>query len=211
MKNHESGKRPRIDEGQATRHRGERCPACLQRFEELLRAIYGEVHVNYRLPGMGARPEDFETNKHYSTLARIYAALQDHRGHREFVRVRTLPHCDFHVANPGFVVELDERQHFTLPRKLALSLYPPDLVLGFNRNRWMALCKDIAAKDNDPPFRDEQRAWYETLRDFAPALLGLRPTVRLCRRDVVWCSMKASSQTDISGFRTIIEGRKEKQ
>ena len=60
MKNHESGERSRIDERQ-TRHLGERCPACLQRFEELLRAVYGEVHVNYRLPGMGAHPEDYKT------------------------------------------------------------------------------------------------------------------------------------------------------
>jgi hypothetical protein len=28
------------------------------------------------------------------------------------------------------------------------------------------LCEEINAKDNYPPYRDEQRAWYDTLRDF---------------------------------------------
>jgi len=207
MKNRGLGKLPRADQNQVPGHRGERCSACRQRFGELLRAAYGEVSVNHKLPGMGARLEDYKTSIHYDALARIHAALQDFRGHREFVRARTLPRCDYYVLKPGFVVELDESQHFTAPRRLALSLYPPDLALGFDRNRWMKMCKDIAEEDNDPVYRDEQRAWYETLRDFAPALLGLRPTVRIRRTDTKWCPMNVDRSTDVSMFRAVIEGR----
>jgi len=209
MKSHGPGKRPRADHGQTPGHRGESCRACSKRFEELLRATFGDARSTYKLPGMSARLEDYRTITHYGTLARIYAALQDYRGHRELVRSRTLRPCDFYVSDPGFVVELDERQHFTLPRKLALSLYPSDLALGFDRNRWMRLCEEVAATDKDSgtPFRDEQRAWYETLRDFAPAILGLHATVRIRRRDAVWCSMDVDSPADVSEFRAIVEGR----
>ena len=40
------------------------------------------------------------------------------------------------------------------------------------------LSETIAAEDDDPPFRDEQRAWYDALRDFVPAFEGLQPTVK---------------------------------
>jgi len=173
----------------------------------LLRAAYGEVSVNHKLPEMGARLEDYRTSKHFDALARIHAALQDFRGHREFVRARALPRCDYYVLKPGFVVEIDERQHFTAPRRLALSLYPPELTLGFDRNRWMKMCEEIAEQDKDPVYRDEQRARYETLRDFAPSILGLRPTVRVRRTDVEWCLMDSSRLEDVSAFRAMVEGR----
>ena len=62
---------------------------------------------------------------------------------------------------------------------LALSKYPDNQPLRFSRRRWIALCEKHAAKDNDPPYRDEQRAWYDTLRDLVPLLNGLKPTLRL--------------------------------
>ena len=207
MKSHGLGERLRAYHGQMPGHHGERCSACLRRFGELLRAAYGDVCANYKLPEMGARLEDYRTTKHYNSLARIHAVLQDCRGHREFVRAETLPRCDYYVPDPGFIVEIDESQHFTAPRRLALSLYPSDLLLGFDKSKWMRLCDETSAKDNDPPYRDEQRAWYETLRDFAPAILGLHPTVRIRRRDAVWCSMDVNSPADVSTFRATIEGR----
>ena len=66
--------------------------------------------------------------------------------------------CDFWVPDPGFIVEFDERQHFTIPRKLALSKYPAVQPLGFPQERWIVLCEHHTAKDNDPCYRDEQRA-----------------------------------------------------
>ena len=46
--------------------------------------------------------------------------------------------------------------------------------------------------------RDEQRAWYDTLRDLVPSIKGLRPTVRLYARDRAWCSLDPDSKEDRS-------------
>ena len=115
-----------------------------------------------------------------------------------------LPHCDFFIPNPGFILEFDESQHFTLPRKIALERYPDDLKMGFSRERWMMLCQRIDSKDNDPPYRDEQRAWYDTLRDFLPAIKGLKPTVRLFARDFVWCSLDPDDPSDVRRFKNLL-------
>jgi hypothetical protein len=47
------------------------------------------------------------------------------------VKSRTLRPCDFFVPNPGFIVEFDESQHFTKPRRIALQNYPEKIELGF--------------------------------------------------------------------------------
>ena len=163
-------------------HHDERCPKCKETIRKLLERIYGEVKQNYKFE-VGTRLEDFLDASCYGKLKEIYGALQNHRGFREFVKAATLPHCDFFVPSPGFIVEFDESQHFTLPRRIALEMYPDELELGFNRGKWIALCQKIDARDNDPPYRDEQRAWYDTLRDFLPAVKGLEPTVRLFARE----------------------------
>ena len=53
----------------------------------------------------------------------------------------------------------------------------------------MKHCDEIRAYDNDPPYRDEQRAWYDTLRDFIPEMKGFLPTVRVFAKDLAWCSL----------------------
>lgn len=126
----------------------------------------------------------------------------------DFVRTQNLPHCDYFVPNPGFLVEFDESQHFTQPRKLSLQKYPENLKVGFSVAQWAALCDAINAKDNDPPFRDEQRAWYDTLRDFLPEIKGLEPTVRLYSKGMQWCLLDPDNPTDIARFRNLIEGRR---
>ena len=39
--------------------------------------------------------------------------------------------------------------------------------LGFSKDRWVALCEEIQAGDNSPIYRDEQRAFYDTVRDIS--------------------------------------------
>jgi len=181
----------------------ERCRKCKETVRRLLERIYGRVEENYRFE-VGTRPEDYSGTPHYSKLKKIYEALQNHRGFKEFVKAKTLPHCDFFVPDPGFILEFDESQHFTLPRRIALERYPDDLKVGFRRERWIRLCKRIDSKDNDPPYRDEQRAWYDTLRDFLPAIRGLKPTVRLFARDFVWCSLNPENPSDVMRFKNIL-------
>ena len=185
-------------------HHDERCPKCKETIRKLLERIYGEVKQNYKFE-VGTRLEDFLDASCYGKLKEIYGALQNHRGFREFVKAATLPHCDFFVPSPGFIVEFDESQHFTLPRRIALEMYPDELELGFNRGKWIALCQKIDARDNDPPYRDEQRAWYDTLRDFLPAIKGLKPTVRLFAGDYVWCSLNPDGTSDVERFRKFLK------
>ena len=153
----------------ATTRHSERCPECKRRVRALLERIYGNC-----LPNHGFRWRTdltaYAGTSIDATLRNVAAVLESYRGFGigEFVRRATLAPCDFWVPNPGFVVEFDESQHFTKPRKLALSVYADTQSLGFSAMRWMERCDAHDAKDNDPPYRDEQRAWYDTLRDLVP-------------------------------------------
>ena len=185
----------------------ERCPECKNTVETMLRKVYGAVNSNYKFE-IGARVEDYKTSACYRDLQEIFTVLQSYRGYESFVRTMTLPHCDFFVPNPGFVVEFDESQHFTIPRRLSLSHYSDSLKVGFPKERWIHLCEQIRAQDNDPPFRDEQRAWYDTLRDFLSETKGLYPTVRLYSREMQWCSLDPANANDVQRFRRLIESRR---
>lgn len=184
----------------------ERCPACKAAVLALLKSLHGEAHANYGME-VGVMPADFIGTPHYPSLKKIYEALQKRRGFQEFVRTKRLPNCDFFVPKPGVVVEFDESQHFTLARADALELYPEDLQLGFDRQEWINRCREIAAEDHDPPFRDEQRAWYDTLRDFLPVIKGLHPTIRLRAKGDVWCKLNPNNQRDVDTFRQLLGGR----
>jgi hypothetical protein len=181
----------------------ERCPECKETILKLLERIYGKAERNHRFE-VGTLPEDFKQTAYYEKLREIYEALQNYRGFKEFVRAKGLPHCDFYVANPGFIVEFDESQHFTPLRKIALLMYPNTLKLGFNHKKWISLCEKINAKDNDPAFRDEQRAWYDTLRDFVPLSQSMKPTIRLYAGDFEWCSLNSESEKDLNTFKDFL-------
>lgn len=120
-----------------TRH-DERCPKCKETIRKLLERIYGQVEQNFRFE-IGTRLED-SNSPCSGKLKVIYELLQNHRGFKEFVKTSTLPYCDFFVPNPGLIVEFDESQHFTVPRRIALENYPSELKLGFSREKWIGLC-----------------------------------------------------------------------
>ncbi len=181
----------------------ERCPRCKETIKAMLAKIYGKVEQNYKFE-IGTHPEDFKNTLYYDKLKEIYAALQNYRRFKEFVKTKTLPNCDLFVLKPGFIVEFDESQHFTTPRKITLEKYPSGLELGFSREKWMELCEEINVRDNDPPYRDEQRAWYDTLRDFLPAIEVMKPTVRLFDRDFVWCDLNPDDPNDVEKFRRMV-------
>jgi hypothetical protein len=191
------------------RRHNERCPQCKKNFEILLEKLFGGIERSYRF-NVGTRPEDFDETPYRERINSIYETLRQHRGFREFVKAKSLPNGDFFVPNPGFIVEFDESQHFTELRRVALELYPESLRLGYDRRRWIMLCDQIHQKDNDPPYRDEQRAWYDTLRDFLPTMRNLSstiraPTVRLFARDLVWCNLNPNRPSDVKQFQSVIE------
>lgn len=181
----------------------ERCKECKVRVRELLEKIYGQVITNYRIP-LGTKPEALHEHPWYRALSEIYTALQDHRGFTDFVRASFVD-VDFFLPEQNMIVEFDESQHFTEPRRIALSHYPSDLKTGFSRECWMKHCDETRAYDNDPPFRDEQRAWYDTLRDFIPAIKGFWPTVRLYSREMEWCKLNPEKSEDVEKIKTMLQ------
>jgi hypothetical protein len=184
----------------------ERCRKCKEIITIMLKKIYGSIETNYN-PQVGTKPGDFIGLACASELWEIFQALQNHRGYKEFVRVKKLWRCDFFVPDPGFIVEFDESQHFTSARKLSLLHYPNSLKIGFSKQTWIDLCDEIQARDNDPYFRDEQRAWYDTLRDYMSEIKGFGPTVRLYSKEMLWCGLDPNSSDDISRFQELIEDR----
>ena len=179
----------------------ERCRECKVRVRQLLEAIYGQCIPNHRTIWSTHIGSYVGTPVH-AQLERVVAVIEAHRGYRivDFVRSSRLAPCDFWMPDPRFVVEFDESQHFTAPRRSALSAYADDLPLGFSPARWMTLCERHNASDNDPPYRDEQRAWYDTLRDHVPIIHGFAPTVRLYARDLAWCTLDPTKATDRQRF-----------
>ena len=188
----------------AGRH-NERCRTCKTRVGQLLERIYGACVRDHRF-GWQTGLEAYARTPIAPTLRDVAVVLERHRGYGidRFVRTTLLAPCDYWIPGPGFIVEFDESQHFTRPRKLALSAYADTHTLGFSARRWMELCDRHDAKDNDPPFRDEQRAWYDTLRDLAAPTQGFQPTVRLYARDLVWCSLDPDSPEDRERFADLI-------
>lgn len=179
----------------------ERCPVCKERVKQLLRRLYGSVEEgkSFTVP---TRPSVLMTRLGDPLLGQIYDGLTALRGHETFVRRDYLPPCDYFVPEPAFVLEFDERQHFTVARRDSLERYGTAVPLGFDVQRWIRLCRRIDAHDNDPPYRDEQRAWYDTLRDFLPLLLDEQlPTVRLFAGDRPWCHLDPDNADDTAIFR----------
>lgn len=181
----------------------ERCKECKKHVFLLLSNLFGEVKKDYNLH-LSLNFRYLQRSPYYSSLKDIYSSLQNKRGNKDFVKSKNLPNVDFYVVDHEFILEFDESQHFTPCRKLALEKYPEELKLGFDRPRWIKLCDELKKRDNDPIYRDEQRAWYDTLRDFAPSILKSRPTVRLYARDQVWCELDPDREEDLQKFLKIL-------
>lgn len=184
-----------------------RCRACKANVEVLLRAQYADVESNWAsgwpctADGLGASPAR-------SVLTAIHGALVAHRGHAGFVRSRRLPRCDFYVPpgphRPAFLVEYDEEQHFTAARAITLAGVPAGHPVAFDLVRWRDLAASMNKHDNDPPFRDEQRAWYDVLRDVLPAEHGLGPTSRLLDREVAYCALDPDNADNLVAFEQML-------
>ena len=182
------------------------CRACKERVRELLFAIYGECRVSHSFT-WSARPEDYANTAIGKTLQQIRAALGDLRGHRDFIKSAQMPPCDYFIADPPFIVEFDENQHFSRARLITLNNYPDNAQSGFSISRWRELCHELDAKDNKPFDRDERRGWYDVLRDWVPQVHGFAPTVRLYAGEFDWCTLDAASTTGTERFMALLSDR----
>ncbi len=188
-----------------TKKHNQSCKDCKKSIYNLLCMIYGEdkVEVNYDI-NLPSNIQDLKHTNVFNDLDKIYQALQQHRGHFDFVKVKKLPRVDFCIPDEKLIIEFDESQHFTKPREIALGLYPQNIPLGFSVKKWRDLCGSLDKHDKDPIYRDEQRAWYDTLRDFAPLVWGEGKTIRLYASDLVWCSLDPKNPSDLDQFTKIL-------
>lgn len=123
-------------------------------------------------------------------LKQIHFDLSRYRGHTQFATEGRKLSCDIVIPSEKTIIEYDERQHFTTPRAIALRHYPRGIALGFDVAEWINHCQIIDAKDNDPPYRDEQRAFYDSIRDLNAAANGYR-MIRLRNGAVDWTGTNA--------------------
>lgn len=122
-------------------------------------------------------------------LDEIYAVL--HGNEDELAAARTTRLTGDFLHDPtGTLVEVDEYQHFTSARLTTLKHYPADAQLGFDLERYTALCKrwrvqadrafaHRSAPGFGPGGRQRQRAYYDALRDLAAPAMGHPPVVRI--------------------------------
>jgi hypothetical protein len=167
---------------------------------ELLRQRFGLVETEAEFPWLTVpAPGDMD-----ETIATIFHALKAMRGFSEFITPAKPLRCDFFVPGERLVVEYDERQHFTRQRATALELYPAELHLGFDREQWIVTCRTIQATDPTPPHRDEQRAFYDSLRDILAARNGVR-LIRLRFGTADWTASDAGERLNaILGLRSLV-------
>ena len=118
-------------------------------------------------------------------LNRIYENLALIRGCKNFSTSGYSLACDFFIPSKNLIIEYDERQHFTKQRAESLAHYPLDPNLGFDKAKWCEACEKIKAIDNDPEYRDEQRAFYDSVRDILAAHNGMT-LIRIMDGDYDW-------------------------
>jgi len=177
----------------------------------MLGNLYGVVKMKYPVREIPVRIEAYKGHQSYGVLKKIFEALTKIRGHKDFVRINNLQRCDFYLPKEKRIIELDEYQHFTKARSISLSNYPTSLKLGYDKKIYKAICeaKDQHDNDKDCVFRDEQRAWYDTIRDFLPLLSGevVKPTIRIPIGLFDWCSLNPNNKKDVERFKTFLYGK----
>ncbi|MDR3181758.1 MAG: hypothetical protein LBT89_02375 [Planctomycetaceae bacterium] len=122
----------------------------------------------------------------------IHNALVAYRGLHPVVEKKDI-RCDFVIESDKLIIEFDERQHFSEARKISLAHYPDSVVIHFDKSKWKKLCEEKQAKDNDPAYRDEQRALLDSVRDIAAAKNGYT-LLRITEWDVDWTLPNAANE-----------------
>jgi hypothetical protein len=137
--------------------------------KELLAKILNDIYTKDKVicKQNGNREVDFEWgNIKESTKIEyrdIYNALCNYRGYTEFAKPGKIK-CDY-VISDKIIIEYDEEQHFTKARSITFEYYPKDFKFLFDQNKWKELCDQLNRHDNDPVYRDEQRAFRDAIRD----------------------------------------------
>jgi hypothetical protein len=160
--------------------------------KDILERNYGRIHTEWKceiaVPDLTGR-----TDMHMA-LRQILDAIEAHRSIAVQGRKGHRLAFDLFLEEVNLPIEYDERQHFTPLRAASLRSYPHSALLGFDRRKWIRLCEKIRAGDNSPAYRDEQRAFYDSVRDIVAPRVGLLPVMRVFEEDVIWEKDGAKSQ-----------------
>ena len=182
-----------------------RCNKCKTAIYSLLQNIFGTIEWKFKAENVSVHLEAYENSAIYKDLERIYFELGRFRGNKEFVRSKNLQRCDLYVPSKKLIVETDEYQHFTAARIISLKKYPKYFPFGFDSTQYIERCKNINSNDSDPEDRDEQRAWYDTIRDFLPLIIPteVKKTIRIPLGFHCWCSLDVNNSVDIKTFKSL--------
>lgn len=134
-------------------------------------------------------PDQDETRGARAALEQIYIALGGNLDELSRGKVAKLPGELIHEPT-GTLIEVDESQHFTSFRLTTLELYPADVQLGYDLSAYKRLCttwreradgyyRTKAARGFGPGGRQNQRAYYDSLRDLATPAMGRPPLIRI--------------------------------
>jgi len=120
-------------------------------------------------------------------LSGMHEALVACRGYENFSTPGRKLQCDFFIPSENLIIEYDEKQHFTEPRAISFGFYPENISFAFDIGYWKDECNRIRAKDPDKkyPYRDEQRAFYDSVRDILATRNGMT-LIRIKHGDYNW-------------------------
>jgi len=189
--------------------KGASCLACKNVIYRFLEALFGDVQQRYRSK-VSVIIDDYLGHPSYPELKKIHDKLMKMAGRSLSGKNRRHLHqSDYFIVKRNQVVEFDEDQHFTLARYCSLRAYPSYLRLGFNKPSYEARCKKLHRNDTNPPYRDPQRAWYDTIRDFLYLIDDnvKRPTLRITIGECSWCGLNPKSKKDREFFKKKITVR----
>jgi hypothetical protein len=127
-------------------------------------------------------------------LTAIYARLQGDVSVLHASRKNLLLPVELFHEPTGTLIEVDEPPHFTSFRLLALELYRPDVVLGYDADSYKELCRawcpttdglsrGMPAKGFGFGGIQRERAYLDALRDLATPAMRHPPLVRIAAPD----------------------------
>ncbi len=185
-----------------------RCNKCKSTIYAMLQIIFNNVEFKYKAENISTRLEDYKNSKNkelYTQLKKIYKSIVKIHGYNDFIKLKNLQRCDLYIPSKKVVIETDELQHFTYPRFISLKNYPENIKLGYDIEWYKNTCDKIRSIDNDPKYRDEQRAWYDTIRDFLPYLTDeVKLTIRIPLGFHSWCDLATNRKDHIKLFKKYI-------
>lgn len=155
---------------------------------------YDDVRLEYRIPHISTRIQDYVDEPYYDALKSIYDLLFQHdksknaERHNRIGQTGVLEDCDIVLIDRRQIIEYDEKAHLTTLRKATFALYPNELELGFNKLQYAQQCK------YSPRGKSIASIWYDVLRDFLPLIKGFNPTIRIIDREADYEGLSVEDQ-----------------